>query len=518
MYPAIQREERKETISLNIRISEQLMEYNKSNSDAPPKPNSKIHLQGLKHSVSLSPRIVSGSVAALDTFIIFTTGLIIFHLYLPADAHTVLSLYLGAMGLYNLLILICFYNTALYSFRSLGRPLARVGKLLFLGSTMFSLLLTFAFVIKITDEYSRVWAVSWFLISLTLIILLRFWVYQTLQKWGADKKISRNIAVIGAEEHGIRLLEVINEMKEPWMHVIGVFEDRFSRVPSHIEGSPVLGNVDDLIDYVQEHRVDDVIIALPWSAEERMQEIIEKLEVLPVDIRLSPDMIGFTLLNHSYSHYCGLPVLNISDKPISGWDYVGKMIFDKTLSTIILILIAPIMLLIAIGIKLDSPGPVFFKQKRYGFNNQLIEVLKFRSMRTDMQDDNAEKLATRNDPRITTLGAFLRRTSLDELPQFINVLKGEMSIVGPRPHATRAKAAGKLYQEQVAKYAVRHKVIPGITGWAQVNGWRGETDTEEKIKRRVEHDLYYIYNWSMLLDIKITLRTLFVFVNSKNAY
>lgn len=494
------------------------MDYNNNNKEPSPEPGRKVHIQGLKHSISLSPSIVSGSVAALDALIIFATGMIIFHIYLPSDAYTILSLYLGAMGLYSFSILVCFYNTGLYSFRSLGRPLNRVGQILFLGSTMFSLLLTLAFVIKITDEYSRVWAVSWFLISISLIVLSRFWVYQTLQKWGADKKISRNIAVIGAEEHGIRLLGVINEMKEPWMHVIGVFEDRFSRVPSHIEGNPVLGNVDDLIEHVQEHRVDDVIIALPWSAEERMQEIIEKLEVLPVDIRLSPDMIGFSLLNHSYSHYCGLPVLNISDKPISGWDYVGKMIFDKILSTIILLMISPIMLLIAIGIKIDSPGPVLFKQKRYGFNNQLIEVLKFRSMRTDMQDDNAEKLATRDDPRITKLGAFLRRTSLDELPQFINVLKGEMSIVGPRPHATRAKAAGKLYQEQVAKYAVRHKVIPGITGWAQINGWRGETDTEEKIKMRVEYDLYYIYNWSMLLDIKIILRTLFVFVNSKNAY
>lgn len=473
---------------------------------------------GNKKGLTFSSSIVSGSVALLDALIIFITGLLIFDLYLPEEAYTIISIYLGAMAFYAIATLVCFYNAGIYSFRSLSRPQARAGKIIFLSGMLFSFMLTLAFVFKISDSYSRVWTITWFFSSLILIILSRFWYYHILQKWGKEGKITRNIAVIGAERHGIRLLEIVSEQKEPWMHVIGVFEDRFSRVPTRIGDNPVLGNVDDLIRHVQEHRVDDVIIALPWSAEKRMQEIIEKLEVLPVDIRLSPDMVGFNLLNHTYSDYCGVPVLNISDKPISGWDYVAKLLFDKVLSALILLLISPLLALICVGIKLDSPGPVFFKQKRYGFNNQLIEVLKFRSMRIDMQDDNAEKLATKNDPRVTRFGAFLRRTSLDELPQFINVLRGEMSIVGPRPHATRAKAAGKLYQDQVSKYAVRHKVTPGITGWAQINGWRGETDTEEKIQKRVEFDLFYINNWSILLDIKIICRTLLVFINPKNAY
>ena len=355
--------------------------------------------------------------------------------------------------------IVCFYNLGLYDFRSLTRPQSRVGKIVFFESMLFSFMLTLAFVFKITDEFSRIWTVLWFLSSLTMMVFVRFYYYIILQKWGQKGKLSRNIAIIGAERHGVRLLEIIDQQKEPWMHVMGVFEDRFSRVPAEIVNSPVLGTVDDLIQYVQEHRVDDVIIALPWSAEKRMQEIIAKLEALPVDLRLSPDMVGYNLLNHSFSEYCGLPVLSIS-----GWHYIAKMILDKVLSALILLMISPIMALIALGIKLDSPGPVFFKQKRYGFNNQLIEILKFRSMRIDMQDDNAEKLTTKNDPRVTRLGAFLRRSSLDELPQFINVLKGDMSIVGPRPHATMAKAAGKLYQDQVSKYAVRHKVTPGITG------------------------------------------------------
>ena len=175
---------------------------------------------------------------------------------------------------------------------------------------------------------------------------------------------------------------------------------------------------------------------------------------------------------------------------------------------LILAAIAPLLLMIALLIKLDSPGPILFRQKRYGFNNTLIDVLKFRTMYTDQTDANAEQLTRRNDPRITRVGAFLRRTSLDELPQFLNVVRGEMSIVGPRPHALAAKAGTLLYQDAVKYYDARHRVKPGITGWAQVNGWRGETDTVEQIKKRVEHDLYYIEHWSILLDLKIIARTI----------
>ena len=476
------------------------------------------HKQKSGKSIAFSSSIMSGTIGLIDALIIFGSGILIFFVYLPEDALAIFSFYLGAMAISAIMTIVCFYNLGLYDFRSLTRPQARVGKIVLFETMLFSFMLTLAFVFKITDEFSRVWTVSWFISSLVLMVFVRFYYYTLLQKWGREGKLTRNIAIIGAERHGVRLHEVIDQQKEPWMHVIGVFEDRFSRVPTKIGNSPVLGTVNDLIHYVKENRVDDVIIALPWSAEERMQEIISKLEVLPVDLRLSPDMVGYSLLDYSFSEYCGLPVLNISDKPISGWHYIVKMLLDKILSALILLMISPVMILIALGIKLDSPGPVFFKQKRYGFNSQLIEVLKFRSMRTDMQDENAEKLATKNDPRVTRFGAFLRRTSLDELPQFINVLKGDMSIVGPRPHATMAKAAGKLYQDQVAKYAVRHKVTPGITGWAQINGWRGETDTEEKIQKRVEYDIFYINNWSILLDIRIIFRTLLVFLNQKNAY
>jgi exopolysaccharide biosynthesis polyprenyl glycosylphosphotransferase len=206
------------------------------------------------------------------------------------------------------------------------------------------------------------------------------------------------------------------------------------------------------------------------------------------------------------------------DRPLRDWRRIAKEIEDRVLAAAILTLISPLMLVIACLIKLDSPGPVFFRQKRYGFNNELIEVLKFRTMYDEARDDNAEQLTRRNDPRVTRLGAFLRRTSIDELPQFFNVLRGEMSIVGPRPHALAAKAGLLLYQDAVGHYDARHRMKPGITGWAQVNGWRGETDTIEQIRRRVEHDLYYIENWSIRLDLAIILRTIFGGFTGRYAY
>ena len=196
-----------------------------------------------------------------------------------------------------------------------------------------------------------------------------------------------------------------------------------------------------------------------------------------------------------------------------------KSLFDKIIGGAMLLFALPLMALIAIAIKIESRGPVLFKQKRYGFNNDLIEVFKFRSMYADAADAGADKLVTKDDPRVTRIGRFIRKTSLDELPQLFNVvIKGNLSLVGPRPHAVNAKAEARLYNEAVDGYFARHRVKPGITGWAQINGWRGETDTDEKIQRRVEHDLYYIENWSLLLDLYIVARTPFALLRTENAY
>jgi exopolysaccharide biosynthesis polyprenyl glycosylphosphotransferase len=209
----------------------------------------------------------------------------------------------------------------------------------------------------------------------------------------------------------------------------------------------------------------------------------------------------------------------MADRPISDWNLVLKWLFDKIVALVALILLSPVMIATAIAIKLESKGPVFFRQKRHGFNNQLVEMMKFRSMYTDMTDATASKLVTRDDPRVTRVGRFIRKTSIDELPQLFNVLRGELSIVGPRPHALQAKANNKLYYEAVEGYFARHRVKPGMTGWAQINGWRGETDTIDKIMQRVNHDLYYIENWSIFLDLYIVAMTpVSLFSARQNAY
>jgi Undecaprenyl-phosphate glucose phosphotransferase len=330
--------------------------------------------------------------------------------------------------------------------------------------------------------------------------------------------LTKNIAIYGAGKQGLRFLSHLKKNIEPWSRVVGIFDDRSSRVLVALEETQLRGNLDALISFSRERRVDDVLIALPWSAEQRILGILEKLKPLPVRIRLCPDMAGFDFPNHGYSLYAGIPALNATDKPMDGWKSFIKASEDFVLGTIIMMLIFPIMVIVAVLIKMDSPGPVLFKQKRYGLNNKIISIYKFRTMYVAGQDDNAVTLVTRNDPRVTRLGALLRRTSLDELPQIFNVLKGEMSIVGPRPHAKMASAAGINYFDVTDDYAVRHKVKPGITGWAQVNGWRGETDTELKILKRVEFDLAYIENWSLMLDLKIILLTIIAVFRGNNAY
>ena len=285
------------------------------------------------------------------------------------------------------------------------------------------------------------------------------------------------------------------------------------------EGVPKLGTVEDLVEFARQTRVDLVIFSLPISAETRILHMLKKLWVLPVDIRLSAHTNKLRFRPRSYSYIGNVPVLDIFDRPIADWDVVMKWLFDKIVGTLALIALSPVMLAVAIAVKLDSRGPVLFKQRRYGFNNEVVEVYKFRSMYADQADPAAKKLVTKNDPRVTRVGRFIRRTSLDELPQLFNVVfTGDLSLVGPRPHAVHAKAENHLYDEAVDGYFARHRVKPGITGWAQINGWRGETDSKEKIQRRVEHDLFYIENWSILFDIYILARTPFALLKSEGAY
>ncbi len=468
---------------------------------------------------ALSPIVLTGLVRLTELVLIILSGALVHGFYLSAIADSVWMYYATILAV--AFATITFYQTlGLYQTRALRTPASQGLRLSGGLSLIFLLAIAVLFLLKQGDAFSRVWLVTWFSFTLVLIGFERICFNIITLRLTRAGKLDRRTVVVGASEAGDELLQQLTHETETDLRIIGVFDDRTDlRVPDVIAGYPRLGTVTDLVEFARHSRIDLVIFALPITAEQRILQMLRKLWVLPVDIRLAAHSNKLRFRPRSYSYIGSVPVLDIFDKPIAGWDVVIKLIFDKIVGSICLVLLSPMMLLIALAIKLDTNGPVFFKQKRHGFNNELIDVYKFRSMYVEMQDDRAEKQVTRSDPRVTRVGRFIRRTSLDELPQLINVVfKGNLSLVGPRPHAVYAKAADRQYDEVVEGYFARHRVRPGITGWAQVNGWRGETDTPEKIQHRVEHDLYYIENWSLLFDIYILAITPFALVKAENAY
>ena len=331
--------------------------------------------------------------------------------------------------------------------------------------------------------------------------------------------LSRRTVIVGSGKQADELVKALGKSGQGQVDVLGYFDDRNRQRSGDGETDLTkLGTFDQLAAYCQDEDIDLVLVAIPLRAEGRLLEILKELFAIRVDIRISALHDRLRLNSSAYKYIGELPVLGVLDKPLNDWDRAIKNIMDRVLALLILIPAAPIMALVALAVRLESKGPILFKQRRYGFNNQLVEVYKFRSMYADQSDANASKLVTKGDPRVTKVGRIIRKTSLDELPQLFNVLTGEMSLVGPRPHATQAKAGSSLYQDVVQGYLARHRVKPGMTGWAQICGWRGETDTPDKIRRRVECDLYYIDNWSVRFDLYTILMTPIVLITGKNAY
>lgn len=462
----------------------------------------------------VSLRVVGGIVRVADSVVILVCAVVSSWLYL-ADIEDVASRYTLVI-IAGILLQAQFSQSAgLYKLEKLDRLDYQLVRLAVSWMLTFFGLVTAAFLTKVSADYSRGWALIWFASVLLLLAGLRIGLHYRIRRWIANGRLRNNIAIVGAGEHGRRLVQYLNSFRSPSFSIIGIFDDRVGRVPEVIEGIPRAGNVNDLLQLARNERIDQVLVALPWSADERHLAILKKLKTLPVDVRLSPDLIGYRLLHSSFGRIGGIPTVEVSQKPLSDWNLVSKEIEDRVLAALILLFITPLMLLIALAVKFDSPGPVLFRQNRYGFNNQVIEVFKFRTMRAEACQSATVPQATHNDPRVTSVGRFLRRSSLDELPQILNVLRGEMSLVGPRPHAVQHN---EYYAGIVDEYASRHRVKPGITGWAQVNGWRGETDTLEKMKKRVEHDIFYIDNWSIGFDLQILLMTVFVVLRGNNAY
>ncbi|MGR2669141.1 undecaprenyl-phosphate glucose phosphotransferase [Vibrio campbellii] len=324
---------------------------------------------------------------------------------------------------------------------------------------------------------------------------------------------TRTAIIIGQTPHGLTLANELESRTEHGVLFDGFYDERSQdRLPE--SNYPIKGNVGLALERAKRGEVDYVYIAMPMHANERIALFLNQFSDTTANTYLIPDFFTYNLLHSRWDQIGQVQTLSVFDTPFAGISSWVKRLEDIILSSIILLLISPVLLAISLGIKLTSKGPVIFKQYRYGLDGRKIEVWKFRSM-TTMEQGNDVKQATKNDPRITPFGGFLRRTSLDELPQFINVLQGTMSIVGPRPHAV---SHNEEYRQIVDRYMLRHKVKPGITGWAQINGYRGETDTLDKMEKRIEFDLDYIHHWSVWMDIKIIFLTIFKGFTGSNAY
>lgn len=469
------------------------------------------------YGATYSAAIAAGVAIAIDFLIILASGLLTAS-FMIENYGAQRQDYLTGATVAGGVVVSVFGYMRLYDFGALIRPTEQLRRVIPACTVAFLIMTLLAFSVSALHHYSVRWSYAFFLVGAIGLCLERYAAHYAILAAARLGYLTRNVIIVGGGPHGLLLVQSLLKQNSPWTRILGIFDDRAGRIQGSIEGYPVLGTTDDLIEFTRNVRVDDIFIALPWTAESRVLEILDVVRVVPANVHLSPDIVGHVFIEKKFTLFDGIPVLNVLTKPLDGWNNVIKWVEDKVLAILGTILLIPVFLVLAVAIKLDSPGPVLFRQKRLGFNNKLIEVYKFRSMHHDRRDENAERLATRDDPRVTRVGRFLRRSSLDEIPQVLNVLRGDMSIVGPRPHATRAKAAGKLYQDVVAEYAARHKIKPGITGWAQVNGWRGETDTEEKIRRRVECDLYYMENWSIFLDLYIILRTVIAVSSGKSAH
>lgn len=424
---------------------------------------------------------------------------------------------LGMLLVFGILSVVVFQALGVYS-EALFSNQVRLRMILFAWSAAFGLLLIMHNMMGVLESVDQDRLLLWYLATLALLCIVRLMLLVLFRQQMKKGVFLQTAVILGATENGLRLAEYLVEHQDIRSGIIGFIDDRIGRMPKTVANLPLLGNTGDLERLIREDKVTQVLVALPWTAENRMDHIIRELRRLPVNVLLVPDMIAFRHTHNRITEVASLPMFNASDVPLSGWSPFIKRAEDIVLSSLAILALSPVMLLVALAIKLDSRGPVLFRQKRYGYNNRLIEVFKFRSMHQHQADASAQQQTTRHDARVTRVGRFIRKTSLDELPQLFNVVAGSMSMVGPRPHATATKAAGILFEQAVKEYTSRHRVKPGITGLAQINGYRGETDTVEKIEKRVEFDLEYIENWSVWFDLYILLRTVPAVLLNREVY
>ena len=473
---------------------------------------------------ALPPRkITAGRIALLlrlaDAAFIAASGYLAYRLSAGTYAPAAPPHYIVPLALVPLVFLFASGQSGNYDVYALRAVLPRISQAMSAWISMFGAFALAAFFLKLGDEFSRLWLATWFGTGLAGLIVIRLIAARQARRWAAAGHLARRAVIVGSGPEAADLITALEADPDADVHIHGVFDDRLvGRNGPAIAGCQRLGTIDDLIAFARKADIDLVLVALPLSAESRLANLLNRLWVLPVDIRISARATPLRLRPRSFSHIGTVPFLDVFDRPIAGGDFVAKRLFDLVVASLAVVALAPLMLAVALLVRLDSPGPVLFRQKRYGFNNNVISVLKFRSMYHHMADPGARVVVTRADPRVTRVGRFLRRSSLDELPQLFNVLRGDLSLVGPRPHAINAHTDNEPWDRVVDGYFARHRVRPGVTGWAQVNGWRGEVDCAEKIRHRVDHDLHYIENWSILFDLYILALTPLRLLSPQGAY
>jgi putative colanic acid biosynthesis UDP-glucose lipid carrier transferase len=382
----------------------------------------------------------------------------------------------------------------------------RVRRLLAGWAVVVLALVSIAAMLKVTDTYSRIWFGSWVILTTVGLVAVTLLTHAGALRRRRRAQQARNVVLVGAGAAAGRILRRLRDDPATRMNLLACFGEAWN--------GETVRPVDELREFVQTNRLQEVWIAVPWDRKPLLDAALDALRESVVDVNVVPDLHQYRLLNQNIIEWGGLPVISLAGTPMTGSEERLKAAFDRLAALLLTLLLAPLLLLIALGVRLSGPGPVLFRQPRHGLGGEAIEIFKFRTMKLHTEQTGKVTQAAPGDHRVTAIGRFLRRTSLDELPQLFNVLKGEMSLVGPRPHAIEHN---ELYKSRIPRYMLRHKVKPGITGWAQVNGFRGLTDTPEKMALRIEHDLWYIQNWSLWLDLKILLMTPLVLMH-RNAY
>ncbi|MGB7479241.1 MAG: undecaprenyl-phosphate glucose phosphotransferase [Burkholderiaceae bacterium] len=454
------------------------------------------------------------SLRLIDVLAIEAASQLASHLHFGTSLGELSPIHAGMVYLCCALAFLLLPQMGLYtSWR--GRPfLAMLGRIVVSWGLVLLIVLFFSFLIHHVGKISRLWVFYWYMNGIALLMLSRLLVYSALYFLRKKGWNIKRVVIVGYGQTGCEMHR--RAVQQSWLGyevkaVHTVSDDAAPLAVAGVQNIPVL---EEIHDYVTTNHINEIWLTLPLSASDQLQKLQYLLRNTLVDIRWIPDTLSMEILSRTTVEFMGFPAVDLNRPISSGLGGIAKDLFDKVFSLTILILMAPLFLVIAICIKCSSPGPVFFRQPRHGLNGRPFNVYKFRSMKLH-QEHGSVTQAVQNDPRVTRIGSFLRRTSLDELPQFFNVLIGDMSVVGPRPHALQHN---DMYKDRVDLYMLRHRVKPGITGWAQIHGYRGETDTEEKMAKRVQFDLYYIRNWTLWMDIQIVVWTAFRGWTGKNAY